>query len=271
MTCFFYVPKESIIWTSTYKHDCVHSAFTKIHCHCHSWSQRMSAYFMLGYSEASLSNGTYYMPQGINHLSWCNVLYRHVGHVCRHMTVHVCIWIGPDPLDQTSSKPYWADHQVRWCFMCDGVMLLFSFLAFKGDWYIISKFNVGVCVWNNLSAFQESNISSQMCNVWRCLACGTLRYLQDLNAKNMPNPVSWMMALSSSEICCLESVDITYIGIAFLCFSAGSLFLKNLDFHCRRNPVLPSSSRVGLSQSCSWNVWDTCELALVIDPLANST
>ncbi len=87
-------------------------------------------------------------------------------------------------------------------------------------------------------------------SVWPCLAWGTLRYLQDQKAKNIPSPVSWMMERSSSESCCFAMVEITAIGIAFWCFSAGSAFLNDLSSHCRKNPGFPLLSKDGLGCPC---------------------
>ncbi len=43
--------------------------------------------------------------------------------------------------------------------MGDGIVLLLSFLAFQGDGNVISEFNVGMCVWDDLSSLEESNVS----------------------------------------------------------------------------------------------------------------
>jgi hypothetical protein len=43
--------------------------------------------------------------------------------------------------------------------MGDGIVLLLSFLAFEGDGNVIGKFNVGMCVWDDLSSLEESNVS----------------------------------------------------------------------------------------------------------------
>ncbi len=91
-------------------------------------------------------------------------------------------------------------------------------------------------------------------SVWPCLAWGTLRYLQDRKAKNIPSPVSWTMARSSSESCCFPMVETTDIGIAFWCFLARSVFLNDLSFCCRRNPGFPSSTKDGLGPPCSLKV-----------------
>ncbi len=91
-------------------------------------------------------------------------------------------------------------------------------------------------------------------SVWPCLAWGTLRYSQDQKAKNIPSPVSWTMERSSSDSCCFAMVEITAIGNAFWCFSAGSAFLNDLSSGCRRNPGFPSLSRDGLGRPCSRKV-----------------
>jgi hypothetical protein len=94
-------------------------------------------------------------------------------------------------------------------------VLVISFLTFKGDGDTIRKFKVGMCVWDDVSILEEVNIPHAKLFHLKCSACETLRYSQDLNAKNMPNPVSWMMAWSSSESCCLARADMTNMGIAF--------------------------------------------------------
>jgi hypothetical protein len=43
--------------------------------------------------------------------------------------------------------------------MGDGIVLLLSFLAFKGDGNVIGEFNVGMCVGDDLSSLEESNVS----------------------------------------------------------------------------------------------------------------
>ena len=91
-------------------------------------------------------------------------------------------------------------------------------------------------------------------SVWPCLAWGTLRYLQDQKAKNIPSPVSWTMGRSSSESCCFAMVEMTDIGIAFWCFLAGSAFLNDLSSCCRRNPGFPLSSKDGRGCPCSRKV-----------------
>jgi hypothetical protein len=57
--------------------------------------------------------------------------------------------------------------------MGDGIVLLLSFLAFKGDGNVIGKFNVMICVWDDLSSLEESNISESN------LQCLTLFSLWD--------------------------------------------------------------------------------------------
>ncbi len=43
--------------------------------------------------------------------------------------------------------------------MGDGIVLLLTFLAFEDDGKDMGKFNVGMCVWDNLSSLEESNVS----------------------------------------------------------------------------------------------------------------
>ncbi len=103
-------------------------------------------------------------------------------------------------------------------------------------------------------------------SVWPCLAWGTLRYLQDQKAKNIPCPVSWRMEQSSSG---LAMVEITAIGIAFWWFSVGSAFLNDLSSRCRRNPGFLLLSKDGLGRPCSRKVRYTCEMARVTEPWAS--
>ncbi len=126
------------------------------------------------------------------------------------------------------------------------------------------------CVCGRISlSLKNWMLRMHSCSVCCCLAWETFRYSQDWNAKNIPNPVYWTIVWSSLEICCLAKADITNIGIAFWCFSAGSSFLNALSSHCRRNPGLPSSSMDGLGLLCLWMVWHTCEMALAKKPWAS--
>ena len=43
--------------------------------------------------------------------------------------------------------------------MGDGIVFSLSFLAFEGDGNILGKFNVGICVWDDLSSLVEFNVS----------------------------------------------------------------------------------------------------------------
>ncbi len=49
--------------------------------------------------------------------------------------------------------------------MGDGIVLLLSFLALEGDGNVIGEFNVGMCVWDDLSSLEESNVSEPICSV----------------------------------------------------------------------------------------------------------
>jgi hypothetical protein len=86
---------------------------------------------------------------------------------------------------------------------------------FKGDGNTIPKFKVGMCVRDVSPSLKKQILLMQSCPVWRCSACETLRKLQDLNAKNMLNPVSWTMAWSSLESCCFARAEMTNMVIAF--------------------------------------------------------
>ncbi len=43
--------------------------------------------------------------------------------------------------------------------MGDGIVLLLSFLVFKDDGNVIGEFNVRMCMWDDLSSLEESNVS----------------------------------------------------------------------------------------------------------------
>ena len=69
--------------------------------------------------------------------------------------------------------------------------------------------------WTSSPSLKNRMLRKRRISVCPCSAYGTSRYSQDLNAKKMPSPVSWTIALSSSDICCLARVEMTDIGMAF--------------------------------------------------------
>ncbi len=75
--------------------------------------------------------------------------------------------------------------------------------------------------------------------VLRCLVVMTFKYLQDLIAKKIPTVASWAVAHSSLVLSCLAISLMIEIGIAFWCFSSGSVFLNALNSCYRMKADLP--------------------------------
>ena len=116
-------------------------------------------------------------------------------------------------------------------------------------------------VWHGFPISEKSDVSDAQ---WSCLSflgTGISRYSHDLKAKNIPRPVSCFIALSVLDICAFAREEMTDIGIAFWCFSSGSLFLNACSSHCRRNLTFSLSSRARLGQLYLQKVAQTCEMA----------
>ena len=82
-------------------------------------------------------------------------------------------------------------------------------------------------------------------SVLRWSGFATCRYSQERMAKKIPMVASLLMACSRSVPSWWTSSLMTEIGIAFWCFSSGSVFLNDLNSRYRMNAGRPSSSMDG--------------------------
>ena len=76
--------------------------------------------------------------------------------------------------------------------------------------------------------------------------------------------VSCEIAHSSSVSCPLAILAMTQAGVAFYCFSFGSLFLKARNCHCKMKLHCRSLSLVGLGHPFSQKVEDTSEMVFCV-------
>ena len=150
----------------------------------------------------------------------------------------------------------------------------------------VSIFSSFFCL-SNVRATQSANSSS----LWSWLSCSTprknltflslcisvlrwsgfatLRYSQERMAKKIPMVASLPMACSRSVPSRWMSLLTTEIGIAFWCFSSGSVFLNDLNSCCRINAVRPPLSMDGFGCPFSRKVAHTyCTVSLTV-PAAN--
>ena len=102
-------------------------------------------------------------------------------------------------------------------------------------------------------------LKKQMCLSWMiwvlcCLAFCTLMYSHEHIAKKIAIVASWAVALFSSELLRVLSLEITDMGMAFWCFSAGSAFFYALNCCCRRKASWWYWSKVGLDYPLLWKV-----------------
>jgi hypothetical protein len=84
---------------------------------------------------------------------------------------------------------------------CVIVLFLSSLFWCSNVMYTQSANSRSGCVCGRISpSLKKQMFRRQSSSVWRCLDWETFRYLHDQKAKNMPRPVSWMIAWSSLEI-----------------------------------------------------------------------
>jgi hypothetical protein len=111
--------------------------------------------------------------------------------------------------------------------ICVTVSIFSSFFCLSKVHETQSENSNSASLWlMSLPSRKNLMLLSQSIVVHCWLAAGTLKYLQDLNAKNIARQVSWETAMESLEIVFFPISAMTHIGIAFWCFSAGSAFLK---------------------------------------------
>ena len=108
-------------------------------------------------------------------------------------------------------------------------------------------------------------------SVLRWLGFATCRYSQERMAKKIPMVASSPMARSRLVPSWWMSSLMTEIGIAFWCFSSGSVFLNDLNSHCRMNAGRPSSSMDGFGYPFSRKVAHTyCTVSLTVPAASRS-
>ena len=108
----------------------------------------------------------------------------------------------------------------------------------------------------------------QRISVCRFSCCGTLTYSHERMAKKKARIVSCEFVHCCSVSCCLAILAMTQTGMAFCCFSFGSLFLKARNSRCKMKLSCRSLSLVGLGRPFSQNVKDTSEMVFRIVPEA---
>ncbi len=86
---------------------------------------------------------------------------------------------------------------------------------FKGDGDTIRKFKVGMCVWDDVSILEEVNIPHVKLFRLKLFCLQDFKIFTRSECKQLPNPVSCMMAWSCLESCCFARADMTNMGIAF--------------------------------------------------------
>ncbi len=120
----------------------------------------------------------------------------------------------------------------------------------------------------SLPFLKKQRFRRQRISVCRFSCCGTLTYLHERTAMTKARIVSCKIVHCCSVSCRLAILVMTQAGMAFCCFSFGSLLLKAWNCCCKMKLSCRSSFLVGLGWPFSRKVKDTSEMLFQIVPEA---
>ncbi len=207
--------QEGITWLSSDKHDSVNSTFSQVHGHGSTQSNWVRPNFFLVGAESMFSNCYHSILECVGDVLRRDVCDPVVDHDCRnggsavvlgYPLIH-CTIAAAAQTGQRFTSPK---------AICVTVSIFLSFFCFWKVNKMQSENSNSASLWlMSLPSWKNLMLWSQRIVVRCWLAAGTLRYSQDLHAKNIARKVSWETAMESSEIVFFQSLQWYTLGSPF--------------------------------------------------------